>query len=85
MKKYLIQVKTHDGEYSDLKTDKEIIEMINFLDCNNEVYKVYDVTNFGQIEELKIHGPWHNPDKPLYIKVTDKKDNIVFDGYGEEH
>ena len=85
MKIYLIQVKTHDGEYSDLKTDKEIIEMINFLDCNNEVYKVYDVTNFGQVEELKVYGPWHNSDKPLYIKLTDEKHNIVFDGYGEEH
>ena len=85
MKKYLVQTKTHDGEYVDLKNEKEIIEMINFLDCNNEVYKVYDVTNFAEVKELKIYGPWHNPDKPLYIKLTDENHNIVLDGYGVEH
>lgn len=85
MKKYLVQIKTHDEEYSDLKTKEEIIEMINFSNCNDEMYKVYSISSFGQVEELKIHGPWHNPDKPLYIKVTDKKDNLVFDGYGVEY
>ena len=85
MRKYLVQIKTYEDLYSDLKTDKEIIEMINFMDCNNEEYKVYNIDSFGQVEELKIHGPWHNPDKPLYIKLTDKEDKIIFDGYGVEH
>ena len=47
--------------------------------------KIYDITSFGKVEELKVYGPWHNADKPLYIKLTDKEHNIVFDGYGEEH
>ena len=85
MKKYLVQIKRHDGEYSELKTKKEIIEMINFSDCTNEVYKIYDISNFGEIEELKICGPWHDASNPLYIKLTDKKDNLVFDCYGEEY
>ena len=36
MKKYLVQVKTCEDEYSVLKTEQEIIEMINFLDLHNE-------------------------------------------------
>ena len=85
MKKYLVQVKTCEDEYSVLKTEQEIIEMINFLDLHNEIYKVYDITSFGKVEELKVYGPWHNADRPLCIKLTDKEHNIVFDGYGVEH
>ena len=85
MKIYLVQVKTNEDEYSVLRTEHEIIEMINFLDFHHEVYKIYDITKFGEIKELKIHAPWHNPDNPLYIKLTDENNNTVFDGYGVEH
>lgn len=85
MKKYLVQVKTHEEEYSMLGTKEEIIKMINFSDLHDEIYKVYDITVFGKVEELKIHGVWHNSEKPLYIKVTDRVGNIVFDGYGEQY
>lgn len=85
MIKYLVQIKSHEEEYSDLKSKEEIIEMINLSDCYDEIYKVYNISKFGEIEELKIYGPWHNPDKPLYIKLTDKIGNILIEGFGAEH
>lgn len=54
MKKYLIQVKTHDDEYSVLRTEQEIFEMINFLKFNNELYKIYDITDFDEVKKINL-------------------------------
>lgn len=33
---------------------------------------IYDVSEYGKVIPLVIHGAWHNMKDPLYIKVTEK-------------
>lgn len=87
MKKYLVQCRNYNtGENGvSLENTKDIINRIDLLDCYNEEILIFDVSSYDKIEKLKIHGLWHNPDNPLYIKVTNLKGEILFDGYGTDH
>ena len=84
MEKYLMVVRTYDGEYAEMETEHAIIDHIDMQDCSDEEIKVYRV-NFDGVEELEVHGCWHDFDNPLYIKVTDSNGEIVFDGFGTDH
>lgn len=70
-----------------MKTANEIINWLDMDDCYTELHiKVFDVeTQFGSIEELEVHGTWHNHKDPLYIKVTHSDGTVEFDGYGTDH
>lgn len=83
LKKYLLQVKEHEGEYSDIKSVSEIIDAIDELSDKDALVKVFDIS-FGNVKELKIHGPWHDAGNPLYIKVVDEENKLIFDGYVKE-
>lgn len=83
LKKYLLQVKEHEGEYSSIKSGSEIIDVIDELSDKDALVKVFDIS-FGNVKELKIHGPWHNADNPLYIKVVDEENKLILDGYAKE-
>lgn len=85
-KMYLVQSMYDEGEVLlGLHTASEIIRRIDFTDCSGEQLQVYDVSKFGRVKPLVIHGTWHDPKEPLKIKVTDKRGKIVFSGYGVDH
>lgn len=54
-------------------------------DCSDVEMIIYDISTYGNVKPLEVHGTWHNHKEPLYIKVTDMNGKTVFDGFGEEH
>lgn len=88
MEQFLVQIieKNTLKVFTRFMSKNEIINRIDFMDCSDDAdIKVYDTSTFGEIKELKVHGIWHDADNPLFIKVTDQEDNIVFSGYGTDH
>lgn len=85
-KRYLVQSLYDNGDtVVSLRYACEIISRVSMSDCSNERIHVYDVSHYGKAKSLVVHGTWHDPSKPLYIKVTTKRGKIVFDGYGTDH
>ena len=86
VERYLVVSKFDGRMYALMHTANEIIHRIDMDDCYDFIStnKLYEVTEDG-IEPLQIHGCWHDPKRPLYIKVTRKNGEIVFDGYGTDH
>lgn len=84
--KYLVQSMGPDGELGvGLKTEGQIIQILDMQDCHEQEILVYDVSEYGKISELKVFGVWHNLDNPLYIKVENEEGIIIFEGYGTDH
>lgn len=84
-KLYLVQSMFDDEVSISLRSQYEIISRIDMKDCSNEEMYVFDVSQYGSVKPLVIHGCWHKLSNPLYIKVTDEEGNIEFDGYGTDH
>lgn len=84
---YLVIAKDYySGEvFCSIQTAMKIIDRIDMSDCTYEELKVYRLTWDKEPERLVVHGAWHDPSTPLYIKVTDVDGNTVFDGYGTDH
>ena len=81
-------VSCDDGEaHAAMKSASSIVDYISMRDCfEHDVYRVFDVSpGDGSLHEVTLHGTWHDPDRPLYIKGTDAEGNILFDGYGTDH
>ena len=77
-----------DGQtYASMEPASSIVDYISMRDCfEHEVYRVFDISpEDGFLHEVTLHGTWHDPDRPLYIKGTDAEGNILFDGYGTDH
>lgn len=55
--------------------------IIDMSDCYEGEYKIYDVTEFGQVQEVFYSGWLPN----RFIKITDSNGNIVVSGYGTDH
>ena len=87
MKEFLVVTKDEEGKVAaGMWTEKNILDYLDMEDCYEfaEIH-VYDVSKIGKIEELRLHGTWHDLDQPLYIKVTRKDGTVVFDGFGTDH
>lgn len=82
-KKYLVQRKdNYDGEvFGSLMTEGELIHYIDMNDCFDESYRIFDISDFGNIKRLYYVG-WQ-PD--CLIEVEDEHGNIVISGYGTDH
>ena len=86
VKEYLVQFHYSKCVHATMMTEREVIDRIDARDYTDELFYVYDVeTEAGTVEKLEVHGAWHNPKDPLYIKVTRSDGTIVFDGYGTDH
>lgn len=85
IKTYVVQAKCDDGIYISICSTEEIIRHIDMQDCSGEELAVFASDTFGKLESLKIHGTWHDPKNPLYIKVTRPDGTVEFDGYGTDH
>ncbi len=85
-KEYFVQIKDSEEEtYSFKAKPKTILNHIDMSDVTGEEIRVYDISTFGMVKPLIVNGCWHNPQKPLYISVTDDTGNIIFDGFGTDH
>lgn len=86
LEKFLVVTKDEGEVYASMWTAKEILDYLGMTDCfeYDEIH-VYDVREIGKVEELFLHGTWHDADKPLYMKVTRHDGTIVFDGFGTDH
>lgn len=71
--------------YSKLMAGHEIVARVDMYDCYDEELRVHRITKFGNIEEIKIYGTWHDIKNTLYIKGVDPRGEIVFDGFGTDH
>ena len=83
-----VLVVTRDGKYvsASIETSSWVLRYLDMRDCfaYDEIH-VYDVSKIGKVEELTLHGKWHDITNSLYMKVTDANGNTVFDGYGTDH
>ena len=80
-RKFLLQAAGEDYTYVKLINEYELIKYINFLDIYNENFYVYEVTEFGYVEELHYVG-WQ---PKCLIQLKNDRNEIVVSGYGEDH
>ena len=80
-RKFLLQASGEDYTYVKLINERELIKYINFLDIYNEIFYVYEVTEFGHVEELHYVG-WQ---PKCLIQLKNDQNEIVVSGYGEDH
>lgn len=83
-KKYLVIADVEGERCPSLNTAAQIINLVDMSDCYEISFRVYDLST-GEPVELQIHGCWHDPKHPLYIKATDAAGNVVLDGHGTDH
>ena len=84
-KTYIVQIRNAEETYVSILTPHEIIRRIDMSDCSGEDFCIFVSEAFGTLEPLVVHGCWHDPHDPLYIKVTRQNGEIMFDGYGTDH
>lgn len=80
-KKFLVQRKSNGETWASLMTPRELIKYINFSDCYDESYSIYDVSQFGNVIPCHYTGWQRN----CLIEVADNNGNIILSGYGEDH
>ena len=89
MAEYIVQTQWGGdaGVTTSIMTKKRILDIIDIFDCYPDDFwmKVFESKDFGKIDELDIHGAWHDFKNPLYIKLTRPDGSIAFDGYGTDH
>lgn len=86
MKDYITQLKLDDGTViPGLHTAGWILDTTDMSDCYDVELKVWESGGFGELVPLEIHGAWHDPKRPLYMKATRPDGSIAFDGYGTDH
>lgn len=86
MKEYITQLKLDDGTViPGVHTSKWVLDIMDMSDCYDVELKVWGIRGFGELVPLEIHGTWHDPKNPLYMKVTRPDGSIAFDGYGTDH
>ena len=74
-------------------TPENLIHSVDMSDCCDFMGEiasgvfVYDPKQHPEnptLQRVQIHGIWHNPNDPLYIKVT-LNGQVVASGYGTDH
>ena len=77
-----------DGEVCEpvINSDTEIFEKMDMSDCYPiEIVSIYYPRNGVVMEECVFHGTWHNPQKPLQMKITNVRGGVLDIGYGTDH
>lgn len=80
-RKFLVQAIGEDYKRIELMTEAELIKYINFLDICTETFYIYEVTEFGHVEELHYVG-WQ---PRCLIQLKNDRNEIVVSGYGTDH
>ena len=81
MEKYLVQRIIDDESCAALMTKAALISYIDMDDCHGEDYRIFDVSEFGKVKELKYVG-WQ---PHCLIELEDADGNVVVSGYGTDH
>ena len=50
-----------------------------------EIVSIYYPRDGVVMEECIFHGTWHNPQKPLQMKITNVRGGVLDIGYGTDH
>ena len=80
-REFLIQAKGEDYSYNKLVSEAELVHYIDMQDYCTEEYKIYEVTNMGQIKQI-----WYAGWKPgCIIDFVDENGKIVAGGVGIDH
>ena len=81
VKRFLVQRMKDNEMWCSLMSDYELIDYINFSDCHDEYYRIFEVSEFGKAKPCHYKG-W----QPMcLIEVVDEDGNVVLSGYGEDH
>lgn len=83
-REYLVQRFLPTGEdarINTIMTSDELIDYIDRQDFFHEHYKIYEITEFGTLEEIFYRGWQPN----CIIQFVDKKGQILFTGRGLDH
>lgn len=80
-RKFLVQAIGEDYKRVELMSEAELIKFIDFQDIYGESFYIYEVTEFGHIEELHYVGWQPN----CLIQLKNDKNEIVVSGYGTDH
>lgn len=81
MRKFLVQQVINGQVCQGIYSEIQPIRYIDMSDCYEGEYKIYDVTEFGQVQKVFYSGWLPN----RFIKITDSNGNIVVSGYGTDH
>lgn len=85
MKQYLVQIMEEDGAVAvAIKSANQILEMYGHRDCSGEDYKVYDVSEFGEVRELEYKPSMDGPCN-YHTFVYFDTDEVAFSGFSTEH
>jgi hypothetical protein len=80
-RKFLVQAIGEDYKRVELMSEAELIKFIDFQDIYGESFYIYEVTEFGYVEELHYVG-W----QPMcLIEFANAEGEIVLTGYGTDH
>lgn len=78
---FIVQRTDGDETWVSLMTTNQLIDYINFDDCHNESYVIWNANEFGVMKPLRYKGWQPN----CLIELVDEKGNVVVSGYGEDH
>lgn len=86
-KSFLVQIKDDEGLSVSIKTECEIIRLLDMADCYPEALDIYvfDISKAGHAIPVEIHGCWSDLKNPLRIRGTTPDGTIVIDGWGTDH
>ena len=83
---YYVQKRWPDGSViQELMPAARIVECESMSDCSGVEMRIWEMSSFGVMTQLTLHGTWHDPDRPLYIKAVRPDGSVAFDGYGIDH
>lgn len=86
-KSFLVQIQDDEGLSVSIKTECEIIRLLDMADCYPEALDIYvfDISKAGHVIPVEIHGCWSDLKNPLRIRGTTPDGTIVIDGWGTDH
>lgn len=84
-REFLIQRVLPTDESTRINTIMTTDELISYIDAQDfmheEHYKIYEITEFGTLEEIFYRGWQPN----CLIELVDKKGQVIFSGRGTDH
>lgn len=83
MNRQLLVQRIYDDNERDntIMTPDELVHYIDMQDICEEEFKIFEITNFGEIKEIFYAG-WQ---PGCVIEFVDKFGNVVLSGYGTDH
>ena len=84
-KLYIVQETDGDEFWTAMMPSSRMIDHEDLSDCTGYRMTIWEPAGFGELIPITLHGCWHNPKNPLYIKATRPDGSIAFDGYGTDH